>query len=169
MIGKTGSMTHDTRQLRTALGRFATGVTIVTARSPDGQPLGMTVNSFVSVSLDPPLVSWCLDRITPGFEVYLDSPGFAVQVLSADQASLAWRFADDGADKFANLNWTPGLDGLPLLPDTLACFQCTTRQRVSAGDHRILIGEVLAFEQHPGQPLIFVDGDLATIRPLGGN
>lgn len=154
-------MTTDNRQLRNALGRFATGVTIVTTRAADGRPLGMTVNSFASVSLEPPLVSWCLDEITPGFEVYLDSPGFAVQVLSTEQVALAVRFADDGADKFADIAWTSGLYDLPLLADTLVCFQCLTRHRISAGDHRILIGEVLTFEHRPGTPLIFVDGRFA--------
>ncbi len=155
-------MSDTTRLLRNALGRFATGVTIVTTTRPDGEPLGMTVNSFASVSLDPPLVAWCLDQRTPEFNVYLDSHGFVVQVLSADQAELAWRFADDDVDKFADVSWSVGLNGLPVLADTLACFQCLTRQHLPAGDHHILIGEVMDATHRPGTPLIFVDSQLAT-------
>jgi len=155
-------MSDTTRLLRDALGRFATGVTIVTVKQKDGQPLGMTVNSFTSVSLDPPLVAWCIDQCTPAVNAYLNSPGFVVQVLSADQAELAWRFADNSMDKFAGLSWSAGLKGLPVLADTLACFQCLTHQRIPAGDHHILIGKIIDFIHRPGTPLVFVDGQLTT-------
>lgn len=155
-------MSDTTRLLRDALGRFATGVTIVTAKQEDGQPLGMTVNSFASVSLDPPLISWCIDQHAPAVNAYLNSPGFVVQVLSADQAELAWRFADDSINKFAGLSWSAGLKGLPVLADTLACFQCLTHQHLSAGDHHILIGEIIDFIHRPGTPLVFLDSQLTT-------
>ncbi len=158
-------MSDTTRSLRDALGRFATGVAIVTAKQADGTPLGMTVNSLSSVSLTPPLVAWCIDQSNPVVNAYLNSPGFVVQVLSTDQAELAWRFAESRTDKFAGIQWSAGWKGLPVLPDALAYFQCLTRQRLPAGDHHILIGEVMEFSCCAGTPLVFCDGSFATLAP----
>ncbi|MBW8267994.1 flavin reductase family protein [Caldovatus aquaticus] len=152
----------DPRALRRALGRYATGVTVVTARAPGpaGAPVGVTANSFTSVSLEPPLLLWCLDLRSSTRPVFLAAGWFAVNVLAADQAALSVRFATPGgADKFAGLGWAEGLGGSPLLPGCLARFECRTERAVEAGDHVVLIGRVLrASHREEGEPLLFLGG-----------
>jgi flavin reductase (DIM6/NTAB) family NADH-FMN oxidoreductase RutF len=152
----------DPAALRRALGRYATGVTVVTARAPGrgAAPVGVTVNSFTSVSLDPPLLLWCLDLRSSTRPVFLAAGWFAVNVLAADQAALSARFAARGAaDKFAGLDWTEGLGGSPLLPGCLARFECRTERAVEVGDHVVLIGRVLrASHREEGEPLLFLGG-----------
>lgn len=154
----------DARALRRAFGRFATGVTIVTGRSPapERRPVGVTANSFTSVSLDPPLVLWSLDLRSSTRPAFLEGGWFAVHVLGAWQAELSARFAAaGGADKFAALPWAEGLGGVPLLPEALAVFECRLHQAVEAGDHVVLIGRVLRARHREGteeQPLLFVGG-----------
>lgn len=157
------SASFDIRAYRDALARFATGVTIVTTRAADGRPLGLTVNSFTSVSLNPPLILWCLDRITPEYFDYRDCGHFAIGVMAAGQDALAWHFASLEADKFVDRPWQPGIGGVPLLDGMLATFQCANRRQMDAGDHLILLGEVLAFERRGGAPLLFVDGALTRL------
>ena len=149
-------MTHDPREFRGALGAFATGVTVVTTLSPAG-PLGMTVNSFASVSLDPPLVLWSPARRSGRFEAFEAAAHFAIHVLATDQQALAQRFAGDGLD-FAGLDWAGGDGGTPLLPGCAARFECAHSAGHDGGDHLIVVGEVLRFEAWDRPPLVFHGG-----------
>lgn len=130
------------RHFRDALGSFATGVTIVTTLDASGAPVGLTVNSFASVSLQPPLVLWSLVHTASTRQTFLTSSHFAINVLAADQLVLAQRFATRGIDRFANLATVAAPSGAPLLPDALAWFDCRRFVEHEAGDHTIFIGEV---------------------------
>ena len=156
----------DQRHLRHAMGRFATGVTVITTRTGDGKLEALTANSFSAVSLDPPLVLWSLGRNAKSLTSFRDSGYFAVNVLAADQCELSRHFAMRGENKFANLAYTTGLGGCPLLSDTLASFQCMTENTVVGGDHIIFIGRVRQATYRDGEPLIFSAGQYCTL--LGG-
>lgn len=144
--------------LRQALGSFATGVTIITTLGKNGQKVGMTANSFNSVSLDPPLVLWSLDKNTNCFEDFINASSFAIHVLAADQQDLSERFANIGQDRFNNLECSQGLDGIPILDHYSACFQCTMEHRYEGGDHIILVGKVVDFIDNQLPPLVFYRG-----------
>ncbi|MBB5016231.1 flavin reductase family protein [Rehaibacterium terrae] len=148
----------DARRLRDALGRYATGVAIVTARAGDGRPVGMTVNSFAAVSLAPPLVLWSAQRGVPPYDAFAVADHYAVHVLHAGQQALSDRFATPGIDRFAGLAPLDGLAGLPLLADYAARFQCAVEHRYDGGDHLILVGRVLAVDARPGEPLVYHAG-----------
>jgi 3-hydroxy-9,10-secoandrosta-1,3,5(10)-triene-9,17-dione monooxygenase reductase component len=158
----------DPRAFRKALGQFATGVTIVTACGPQGERVGATVSSFNSVSLEPPMVLWSLDKRAYSRPVFESSTHFAVHVLSLDQKELAHRFASAGADKFAGLQCGDGLGNAPLMGDCAACFECETRHRYDGGDHVIFVGEVKRFKHAAGAPLVFHGGTFAETRQLSG-
>jgi flavin reductase (DIM6/NTAB) family NADH-FMN oxidoreductase RutF len=146
----------DERALRDALGRFATGVTVVTTMTPDG-PLGITANSFASVSLDPPLVLWSPARKSRRFPAFEAASHFAVHVLAIGQQALAHRFARAGA-AFADLAYGCGHDDAPLLEGCTARFECRHAAGYDGGDHLIVVGEVLRFEQHDRAPLLYYRG-----------
>ena len=150
----------DKSALRRALGAFATGVTIVTALAPKThQPVGFTANSFTSVSLEPPLLLVCLAHIATSYNVFRETGGFAVNVLAADQEETARIFATRGADKFGSIDWRAGETGAPLIEGCLAHFDCAMHQRVTAGDHDILMGRVTGFAHHAGQALLYHGGE----------
>lgn len=155
---------HDTSRLRKALGSFATGVTIITTRDQAGSDIGLTVNSFNSVSLDPPLVLWSLARSAHSLPAFMHAGHFAVHVLAEDQESLSNRFAQRGAEKFMGIRLQRGLDGLPLLEGCAARFECRTMHRYEGGDHLILVGEVLRFSHEARAPLVFQGGAYATVQ-----
>jgi 3-hydroxy-9,10-secoandrosta-1,3,5(10)-triene-9,17-dione monooxygenase reductase component len=134
-----------TRQFRNALGSFATGVTIITTCAPDGADVGVTANSFNSVSLDPPMILWSLGKNSTSLDAFMAAEHFAVHVLAMDQESLSGRFAKSNTDKFAGLTVDRGRAGIPLLPGCAARFQCRTAYRHEGGDHIILVGEVEDF------------------------
>lgn len=148
----------DLRELRHALGQFATGVTVVTARAEDGRPVGITANSFTSLSLEPPLVLWCIARDASSLPAFRASPHFGVNVLSSSQHRLSRLFATSGADKFAGAELREGPSGVPLLEGVLAHFVCRTVRQIEAGDHMIVIGEVEHHETFEGEPLVFHSG-----------
>ncbi|MCB2100499.1 MAG: flavin reductase family protein [Rhodobacterales bacterium] len=154
----------DPRQLRNALGRFATGITIITTVDDGGHPVGLTANSFSTVSLDPPLVLWSLSGTAPSAPAFNACGHFAVNVLAADQKAVSDRFARPG-DKFAGLAWTPGAGGAPLLPGCLARFQCRAATRHAGGDHTIHIGQVLSFDYGDGDPLLYYAGRYGIAHP----
>lgn len=146
------------RRLRTALGRFATGVTIVTTRESDGAPVGMTVNSFASVSLEPPLVLWSAARSSLRYAHFAEAEAFAIYVLADDQKTLAERFARQGHG-FDGLGYSLNERGVPVLDHALARFECDTEARHDGGDHTIIIGRVTRFESvEQGAPLVFAHG-----------
>jgi flavin reductase (DIM6/NTAB) family NADH-FMN oxidoreductase RutF len=144
-------------ELRKALGQFATGVAVVTARAADGSPAGITVNSFTSVSLEPPLVLWCLGLSAASYDTFRVAEQQLIHVLAADQLDVAKRFAARGADRFAGLRWAPTDSGLPRLEGCIAWFECGIRSRHEEGDHVILVGRIESFETARGKPLIFHD------------
>ncbi|PZG55339.1 flavin reductase [Spongiactinospora gelatinilytica] len=157
------------RSLRAALGQFATGVAVVTTVTPDGERAGVTVNSFSSVSLDPPLVLWCLSDRAPSAPVFLRAGRFAVNVLAAGQDELSTRFATPAPDKFAGVDLLTTPTGLPVLAGTLATFTCRTSHVYAGGDHHIFLGAVEHHERSAGEPLIFHSGryrTVATSRPV---
>ncbi len=151
----------DTRLLRDAFGAFATGVTIITTVDSAGQNVGLTANSFNSVSLDPPMVLWSLAKTSMSLSAFKDAEYFAVHVLGADQEPLSNLFATRGADKFAGIQLEHGLGGTPLLPGCSARFQCRTAFAYDGGDHEIFVGEVLDFEDFKRTPLVFQGGKYA--------
>lgn len=148
----------DPRDLRNALGMFATGVTIVTTVSPEGRPIGITCNSFSSVSLKPPLVLWSLSLYSPNLPIFLQAPCFAINVLACDQQDLSRRFSTPSIDRFAGIEWVPGENGVPLLPGVAAQMQCRNETRHYSGDHVILIGQVLRYVYRDAEPLVFARG-----------
>ncbi|WP_321392566.1 flavin reductase family protein [Emcibacter sp.] len=152
-------------EFRRALGRFATGVTIITTRDQAGTPVGITANSFNSVSLDPPMVLWSLARTANSLEAFMTCDHFAVHILAAHQIDLSNKFASRGIDKFAGQAVTSGLGGVPLLDDYATRFQCRTLQRHDGGDHIIFVGEVLDFSEQDAPPLLFHGGSYASLGP----
>ncbi|MDR0226173.1 MAG: flavin reductase family protein [Burkholderiaceae bacterium] len=148
----------DRRDLRRALGRFATGVTVITTRAGDGRRVGMTANSFSSVSLDPPLVLWSLSRQAPSAADFTGASHFAIHVLAAHQHHLSRRFATPQADKFGGLDCCEGVAGLPLIDGVIARFVCRNLRQYDGGDHLIFIGEVECYERFDGEPLVFHSG-----------
>jgi flavin reductase (DIM6/NTAB) family NADH-FMN oxidoreductase RutF len=152
----------DQRHLRHALGRFATGVTVITTRTLGGKPEGLTANSFSAVSLDPPLVLWSLRQNAPSLSSFRDAGYFAVNVLAVDQCDLSRHFATPAPDKFSVIDHAAGLGGCPLLPNTLASFECSTEHQVIGGDHIIFIGRVHRATYRDGEPLIFSAGQYCT-------
>ncbi len=149
-------LAQETAAYRQALGTFATGVCVVTADSPAG-PLGITVNSFASVSLSPRLVLWCLDERSERWPVFAEAEAFAIHVLPAEDVDLARRFAR-GVAVLEEGEFTRIDDGAPCLPEALARFECRTHARLPMGDHVILIGEVQRFASVSGEALTFFRG-----------
>ena len=149
---------EQTTKFRNALGSFATGVTVITALGQDGQKVGMTANSFNSVSLDPALVLWSVGRDANCFEDFIAAKAFAIHVLAADQQDLSNRFAKSGADKFADIDCSKGVSGVPILPHYSACFQCTIEHQYEGGDHVILVGRVVEYSDKDLEPLLFYRG-----------
>jgi 3-hydroxy-9,10-secoandrosta-1,3,5(10)-triene-9,17-dione monooxygenase reductase component len=151
----------SSRQFRNALGAFATGVTIVTTRNRPGEDIGLTANSFNSVSLEPPMVLWSLAKSSHSLPAFLESGYFAVHVLSSSQEDLSLTFATRGADKFAGLTLERGKNGIPLLAGCSARFQCRAAFNYEGGDHVIFVGEVEAFDHFNRPPLVFHSGRYA--------
>ncbi|MEP7297611.1 MAG: flavin reductase family protein [Burkholderiales bacterium] len=157
----------STPDFRAALGMFATGVTVVTARRPDGSLVGLTANSFNSVSLDPPLVLWSLSRKAGSMPVFERGSHYAINILAAEQHVLAERFASKTADRFADVPFHEGAGGAPVLAGAAAVFECFNRSQYEEGDHVIFVGEVERCTWQPGSPpLIFHGGRYFTELPL---
>ena len=152
---------------RAALATFATGVTIVTARTADGQPVGLTANSFNSVSIDPPLVLWSLSRQAGSMPAFAHGSHYAINILAADQHALAVRFASKDVARFDGVAFRLGKSGVPLLEGAAAAFECFNRSRYEEGDHVIFVGEVESCARRDGvHPLIFHGGRYFTELPL---
>ena len=159
--------TFSPREFRAALGMFATGVTIVTARAADGSLVGLTANSFNSVSLHPPLVLWSLSRSAGSMPHLSTGSHYAVNILAANQKGLAERFASRDVDRWHGVEYTEGIGGAPLLAGTVASFECFNRSRYDEGDHVIFVGEVERCHHQPGAaPLLYHGGRFYTEHPL---
>lgn len=153
-------------ELRQVMAAWTTGVAVITTCHRE-RPTGLVSTSFTSVSLDPPLVSWCVDRGSTSFDIWSRAEGFAVHILSADEADLVSRFARRGGDKFQNLDWRPGITGAPLLAAGVARLECRTHTRYDGGDHLILLGRVLVTGRRSAPALTFSEGALtpAPVHP----
>jgi flavin reductase (DIM6/NTAB) family NADH-FMN oxidoreductase RutF len=160
-------MTFDTRAFRAALGCFPTGVAVVTATGTDA-PMGITVNSFTSVSLDPPLVLWCLDRKSDRYHVFTKATGYTISVLGTEHESVSARLAKQGEHRLDGVALEHTKLGPPALCDALAVFECAREAVHEGGDHAILVGRVLRFHRHEaGAPLVFFKGKYGALEKAG--
>ena len=157
---------NDTRRLRDGLGKFATGVTVVTCPGSAG-PCGITANSFSSVSLEPPLISWNIAKVSRSLHAFLDAEHFAVNVLASNQEPLSVHFAQAKRPAFDDVAHEMSSSGVPLLAGTLACFECRTCEIHDCGDHHIIIGEVQDYRFNGGEPLLFFSGRYTTTADQG--
>ncbi|SPE40103.1 Flavin reductase domain protein, FMN-binding [Candidatus Sulfopaludibacter sp. SbA3] len=149
-----GEAPVTSEEFRRACGRFATGVTIASVLDADGAPHGLTVSSFASVSLDPPLILICLGHAVTCIDAFRSSRHFGINVLGEGQRELSDRFARKGGDRFDGLEWYRGESGVPLLPGVLAAIECRLHQRFTSGDHDIFVGEMIHVRAVEGSPLI---------------
>ena len=154
--------TESELALRRSLGRFATGVTVVTCCAPDGRPCGITANSFSSVSLEPPLVLWNIAKVSNSLQAYLDAEYFAIHVLDAAQQDVAVHFASTDHTRYNGIEHSISEQNVPILPGVLARFDCRTREIHEGGDHYIIVGEVEAHTAADGAPLLFFAGEYRT-------
>jgi len=158
------AIADDHKKFRIALGTFATGVTIVTTTARSGEPIGLTANSFSSVSLDPPLLLFCLDRESYSFGHFEKSKHFAVNVLHDGQEEISDHFARPSEDKWRHVDYNMSSVGCPSFGDALAVFECATHAIHDGGDHIIIVGEVVDFTHNPlGNPLLYYRGRYARI------
>jgi len=156
----------DTRGFRNALGSFATGIAVVTTLGGEGRPLGLTVNSFNSVSLTPPLILWSLAKHLPVRDAFEACEHYAVNILAEDQQWLSRRFAGREADKFSGVAVEAGLGGVPLLAGCCARFECRNSVRHPGGDHIVFVSEVLRFDRSDRPPLLYHGGAYRGLAPL---
>ncbi len=159
-----------TRELRNSLAQFATGVTVITCLDSNGQPIGVTANSFSSLSLDPPLVLWSIATKSSSRPAFESFGYFAVNILTDSQQVLAMVFSKPSENRFATVSTVSGIQGLPLINNCLAQFECKVTQTLEQGDHILMIGEVLAFRQpEASRPLLFSQGRFAQLADLSAN
>jgi len=160
-------MTLDTRAFRSALGCFPTGVAVITATA-ESAPMGITVNSFTSVSLDPPLVLWCLDRKSDRYKVFVSAAHYTISILGTGHEDVSARLAKQGEHKLDGVALEATELGPPALCDALAVFECAREAVHEGGDHAILIGGVLRFHRHQaGAPLVFFKGKYGALAEAG--
>jgi flavin reductase (DIM6/NTAB) family NADH-FMN oxidoreductase RutF len=155
----------DPRDLRRAFGRFVTGVTVVATVLPNGRKVGFTANSFASVSLDPPMVSWNHSRHSSASDQLRASRYFAINVLSEQQIAISQTMARSSADKFVGIDVEDGLGGVPCLPGAIAIFECSLRSTLEAGDHTIFLADVRKYRHNDGRPLLFANGSYVCNGP----
>ncbi len=156
-------MPIDKDLFRAVLGRFASGVTIITTTDRDGRDQGMTVSAFSSLSLDPPLVLVCIDHAASLWPVLQTAEHFAVNILASQQEALSRRFSSKEPDRFDGIGFSRGNTGVPMLDDTLASIECAITARVPQGDHSILIGHVESGTTRDLQPLLYYRGGYASL------
>ena len=155
----------DDARFRQVLGRFATGVTVVTGAA-DGQPVGLAVNSFTSVSLEPALVAFCVAKASRTWPKLRSAGTFCVNILAEDQEALSRAFAGRPPDRFLGVGWRPGRSGAPILADVLAWIECAIDAEHDAGDHVIVVGRVRELDVgHEGRPLVFYRGGYGRFEP----
>lgn len=160
MMCKTLTPKQDRLQLRQTLGRFATGVAVVTTRDTAHRPVGMTINSFCSISLEPPLVAWSIDRKCGRYPVFASCQGFAISILAQPQQAVAESFASGGGEQFVTTDGaSPELASGPEIAAACAWLHCTLYQRIVLGDHMMLVGRVIFHHSRVEPPLVFAGGD----------
>lgn len=158
-------MTLDSRDFRNALGHFATGVCVITAHPEGREPIGMTVNSFASVSLEPPLILWSLQNNSELYQTWVNTPRFAVNVLCQGQEELSNSYAKKGDHILDPAHFVEGATGVPVMPSTSVTFECELDTTHPGGDHLILIGRVVAMENRDaGDPLLFCAGGYRELK-----
>ncbi len=162
-MSTTFEPTADAKGFRNALGQFGTGVTVVTCQSAQG-PIGITANSFASVSLDPALVLWSPGKFSKRYDAFCNATHFAIHVLAEEQQGLGSAFAKNGYD-FSPTDWSLSEDNVPVLNGCLARFECVQAAAHDAGDHTIIVGQVLRLQTNPGKPLIFSQGQYGGFAP----
>jgi flavin reductase (DIM6/NTAB) family NADH-FMN oxidoreductase RutF len=156
------SVTPD--EFRSVLGRFPSGVTVVTTKNGDGSDEGMTVSAFCSVSLNPPLVLICIEKNASAYRALINAPGFVVNILAASQEQIARRFAIVDIDRFEGVGYSRSQNGFAILDDVLGVIECATFAMHDAGDHTILVGEVEAARAQSGTPLLYYRGGYAQLE-----
>ncbi len=154
------------KQLRSAFSQFATGITVITARDAEGKPVGITANSFASVSLEPALVSWCIDKNATRYKEFVNAEYYTISILNSEQREMSDLFAMRSWDSsvFDEVEWYEGHHSVPQLPKVLARFHCKTEHLYEGGDHTIIIGLVEDFDSDPKSPLVFFQGDYLTVN-----
>jgi flavin reductase (DIM6/NTAB) family NADH-FMN oxidoreductase RutF len=157
-------MSLDPDAFRAVMGRFASGVTIVTATDSNGDDHGMTVSAFASVSLEPPLIVVCIDQAASMYDVLTAAEYFAVNILASTQESIARRFADTGAQRFEGIGYHRGENGVPILNDVLAYIECKRMSSTVAGDHTVIIAETVATSLRDARPLLYYRGGFAQLE-----
>jgi len=160
-------MSSNAKELRHCLGQFATGVTVVTCANDDGQACGITANSFSSVSLEPPLLLWNIAKSSNSLDAYLNAEHFAINILASEQQDLSSHFAKSDHTLFDAVDHVVSDKGVPVLPGTLACFECRTYETHDCGDHYIIIGEIERFRRSDKEPLLFFNGRYAAVAASG--
>ncbi|TDQ42922.1 flavin reductase family protein [Aureibacillus halotolerans] len=156
-------MADHQQTYKDVMSKYPTGVTIVTTTGEDGEPVGLTVNSFASVSIDPLLVLWSIDDHVNSKNIFANAKGFAVHILAEEQGDLCWTFARKDVDRFASCKWSLSPNGLPIIEGAKAVLQCDTYQAVPAGDHTVMIGKVIDIENSDRTPMIYYHRG---IRPM---
>lgn len=157
-------MSLDPDAFRAVMGRFASGVTVVTTTDDAGSACGMTVSAFASVSLQPPLVAVCIDHAASLHDTLTNAPYFAVNILASTQEPIARRFADTGAHGFEGIGYSNGESGVPILNDVLAFVECRRVSSAKAGDHTVIIGETVATAMCDARPLLYYRGGFAQLE-----
>lgn len=164
---KTTDYNHgdDNKNLRKILGQFATGVAIVTTFSQDNRPCGITINSLTSVSLEPPLLLFCLSKFSGTMAAFQTNPNFAINILDGEQKAISKDFSRQNFDKFANIKWEIGEHKCPILPDNIATIECKKTNEFDGGDHIIILGEIMKASGHASHdPLIYHGGEYKKIH-----
>lgn len=157
-MGLTEIDIENPREIRNLLGQFATGVTVITTRGKDGRKIGMTANSFSSLSLDPPLILWSLSKTAPSLSDFTSAEYFAIHMLAQEHHQLSGHFARASDDKFAGISHQQCAAGTPLLDGALATLLCRNVNQYEGGDHLIFIGQIERYQQRSGEPLLFHAG-----------
>ena len=165
-VSEPGFLSVDLDTLRTATGAWTTGVVVVTATHPDGRDAGLVMVSLAPVSQEPPLVLWSVDRNSGSLDVWLEAPGFVLNLLAADQEPLAWQFARKGNEKFDGLDLNRGLIGAPILGGAAATIECMAHAQHDGGDHVILVGRVVAATVSERAPLVMHGGQMHTLSDV---
>lgn len=145
----------DQLTFRGIMGNYPTGVTVITTKSPEGEPVGLTVNSFTSVSMDPMLISWSIDKNVSTHDIFTEQEVFAVHVLAEDQGDLCMLFATKGTERFSQIEWNSSNNDLPVIAGYTGLLECRVYKKVDAGDHTMLIGEVIHADNKETEPLLY--------------